>query len=135
MIDASYSLSLVEAHAMQVFPDGAFDEDGTLLLTDWLSHTPIEALSKNFGLPPEAFARVPSQELYIFPSGKCLPKMLVSFSPLTRQCRRADDRCCRSRPLRSNTKPLHLRVLAGQRHCGARRDIQDRGLDEDPIYS
>ncbi|KZV76410.1 oxalate decarboxylase [Peniophora sp. CONT] len=51
-----------------VFPDGAFDEDGTLLLTDWLSHTPVEALSKNFGLPPEAFARVPSQELYIFPS-------------------------------------------------------------------
>ncbi|VDB88705.1 unnamed protein product [Peniophora sp. CBMAI 1063] len=51
-----------------VFPDGSFDEDGTLLLTDWLSHTPVEALSKNFGLPPSAFARVPSQELYIFPS-------------------------------------------------------------------
>jgi oxalate decarboxylase family bicupin protein len=51
-----------------VFPQGNFDEDSTLLLTDWLAHVPLEVLSKNFGLPPAAFAHVPSKELYIFPA-------------------------------------------------------------------
>ncbi|VDB88699.1 unnamed protein product [Peniophora sp. CBMAI 1063] len=51
-----------------VFPDGTFSAEDTLMLTSWLSHTPVEALSKNFGLPPEAFSRVPSHELFIFPS-------------------------------------------------------------------
>ncbi|KAI0032853.1 oxalate oxidase [Vararia minispora EC-137] len=51
-----------------VFPDGAFNEDATLLLTDFLSHVPLGVLSKNFGLPPSAFDHVPSQQLYIFPS-------------------------------------------------------------------
>jgi oxalate decarboxylase len=50
-----------------VFDDGAFSEDSTFLLTDWLAHTPTDILAKNFGLPESAFAKVPQKELYIFP--------------------------------------------------------------------
>ncbi|KDR78673.1 hypothetical protein GALMADRAFT_244166 [Galerina marginata CBS 339.88] len=51
-----------------VFPDGAFSEDSTFLLTDWLSHVPVEVLAKNFQTNISAFAHIPSEELYIFPS-------------------------------------------------------------------
>lgn len=34
-----------------VFDDGAFSEDDTTLLTDWVKHVPREVLAKNFGLP------------------------------------------------------------------------------------
>lgn len=50
-----------------VFDDGNFSEDETFLLSDWMAHTPVEVLSKNFGLPPSAFKDIPQQELYIFP--------------------------------------------------------------------
>jgi oxalate decarboxylase len=52
-----------------VFDDGAFSENETFLLTDWLTHTPRSALAKNFGLPAAAFAnlpRDPDYERYIF---------------------------------------------------------------------
>ncbi|KAJ3822937.1 RmlC-like cupin domain-containing protein [Lentinula raphanica] len=52
-----------------VFPDGAFSDDGTFLLTDWLAHVPAEVIRKNFGITnPDAFSRIPSKQLYIFPS-------------------------------------------------------------------
>lgn len=51
-----------------VFDDGAFSEDSTFLLTDWLAHTPKDILAKNFGLPESAFANIPKEELYIFPA-------------------------------------------------------------------
>lgn len=50
-----------------VFDDGNFSEDETFLITDWMAHTPVEVLSKNFGMPPSAFNRIPQHELYIFP--------------------------------------------------------------------
>ncbi|WP_375465049.1 oxalate decarboxylase family bicupin [uncultured Methylobacterium sp.] len=53
-----------------VFDDGAFSEDSTFLITDWLAHTPRDVLAKNFGLPEEAFAGLPKEELYIFPGPK-----------------------------------------------------------------
>jgi len=51
-----------------VFDNGHFNEDETFLLTDWLAHTPREVLAKNFEVGPEAFARIPEKELYIFES-------------------------------------------------------------------
>jgi len=50
-----------------VFDDGAFSEDSTFLITDWMAHTPRDVLAKNFGLPESAFAQIPPSELYIFP--------------------------------------------------------------------
>jgi oxalate decarboxylase family bicupin protein len=51
-----------------VFDSGAFSEDSTFLLTDWLSHVPAEVLAKNFQTDISAFAHIPAEELYIFPS-------------------------------------------------------------------
>jgi oxalate decarboxylase len=52
-----------------VFNQGDFSEESTLLLSDWLKHTPPEILQQNFGLTAEAVANLPKGEpLYIFRS-------------------------------------------------------------------
>jgi oxalate decarboxylase len=51
-----------------VFDEGLFSEDNTFLLSEWIAHTPDEVLSKNFGLGPEDLAKLPKEELYIFPA-------------------------------------------------------------------
>jgi oxalate decarboxylase len=53
-----------------VFDDGAFSEDSTFLITDWMAHTPRDVLAKNFGIPESALAGIPDEELYIFPGPK-----------------------------------------------------------------
>jgi oxalate decarboxylase len=50
-----------------VFNQGDFSEDGTMLLSEWMAHTPPEVLMKNFGLEREALAKLPTEALYIFP--------------------------------------------------------------------
>jgi len=49
-----------------VFDDGDQSEYNTLLLTDWIAHTPPEILAVNFGVPAEAFKSIPLQDLWIF---------------------------------------------------------------------
>ncbi|KAG6875585.1 hypothetical protein C0992_003215, partial [Termitomyces sp. T32_za158] len=51
-----------------VFDDGEFSEDSTFLVTDWLSHVPVEVLEKNLKVNASALAGIPSEELYIFPA-------------------------------------------------------------------
>ena len=51
-----------------VFDDGAFSEDSTFLITDWLAHTPKDVLAKNFGVGEAALANLPTKERYIFPA-------------------------------------------------------------------
>lgn len=51
-----------------VFDDGEFSENETFLISDWMAHTPVEVLEKNFGLSKAAFEPIPQKELYIFPS-------------------------------------------------------------------
>jgi oxalate decarboxylase len=48
------------------FDDGKASEFNTTLVTDWLAHTPPDVLAKNFGVPQEAFSRIPLNDLYIF---------------------------------------------------------------------
>lgn len=55
------------AEFLLVFADGSFDENETLLLTDWLAHTPKSVIAKNFQMPASKFDHIPSRELYIFP--------------------------------------------------------------------
>ncbi|MEN3259196.1 cupin domain-containing protein [Sodalis endosymbiont of Spalangia cameroni] len=66
------------------FDDGGFDEESTFLLSDWFKHKPPEVLAKNFGIPAEAFTRLPSPEdEYIFagtPPGP-LAKDRISGTP------------------------------------------------------
>jgi len=50
-----------------VFDNGDFSEDSTFLLTDWLAHTPLSVIAKNFQTDMSAFSGIPAQQLYIFP--------------------------------------------------------------------
>lgn len=58
-----------------VFDEGHFAEDNTFLLSEWVAHTPPDVLVKNFGLSLDEIAKLPKDELYIFPAD--LPKSLV----------------------------------------------------------
>jgi oxalate decarboxylase len=59
-------LDPVGTEFLLVFPNGAFSEDSTFLITDWFMRTPKEVLAKDLGVPVEAFDGIPKQELYIF---------------------------------------------------------------------
>ena len=54
------------AEFLLVFDEGAFNEDETFLVTDFLAHIPTAVLAKNFGVSERAFAGIPKSELYIF---------------------------------------------------------------------
>ena len=49
-----------------VFDDGSFSEFSTFLPSQWMAHTPVEVLAKNFGVAASAFNPIPLHELYIF---------------------------------------------------------------------
>ena len=49
-----------------VFDDGNFSEYETVLLTDWMAHTPHDILSANFGVSEQALANLPRKEKFIF---------------------------------------------------------------------
>jgi oxalate decarboxylase len=49
-----------------VFDDGNFSEYETVLLSDWMAHTPRSVLAKNFGISPRALEKLPKEELFIF---------------------------------------------------------------------
>jgi oxalate decarboxylase len=49
-----------------VFDDGNFSEYETVLLTDWMAHTPHEVLAKNFGVSEQALEKLPRREKFIF---------------------------------------------------------------------
>ena len=48
------------------FDNGEQSEYNTLLLTDWMAHTPPDVLAENFGVPVSTFANIPTHDLYIF---------------------------------------------------------------------
>jgi oxalate decarboxylase len=49
-----------------VFDDGNFSEYETVLLSDWMAHTPKDVVAKNFGVGQSALAKMPDKELFIF---------------------------------------------------------------------
>jgi oxalate decarboxylase len=54
-----------------VFDDGAFSENETFLITDWIARTPRAIVARNFGVPESAFADIPQDvehTRYIFSS-------------------------------------------------------------------
>jgi oxalate decarboxylase len=54
------------AEFLLVFDDGNFSEYATVLLSEWMAHTPKPVLAKNFGTTPESVAKISSGELFIF---------------------------------------------------------------------
>jgi oxalate decarboxylase len=54
------------AEFLLVFDDGHFSEYETVLLSDLMAHMPRDVVAKNFGISPDALARMPQDELFIF---------------------------------------------------------------------
>jgi oxalate decarboxylase len=54
------------AEFLLVFDDGNFSEYATVLLTDWMAHTPRDVVAKNFGVSEQAVEKMPKEELFIF---------------------------------------------------------------------
>src|SRR5258708_7238283 len=54
------------AEFLLVFDDGNFSEYETVLLTDWMAHTPHDVLSANFGVSEQAMEKMPRREKFIF---------------------------------------------------------------------
>jgi oxalate decarboxylase len=54
---------------------GNSSEFNTLLVTDWLAHTPPEVLAKNFGVPVEAFKNIPVHNKWIYQSNIPAPPL------------------------------------------------------------
>jgi oxalate decarboxylase len=54
------------AEFLLAFDNGKSSEFNTLLLTDWIAHTPPDVLALNFGVPAEAFKNIPLDNLWIF---------------------------------------------------------------------
>ncbi|HVJ51595.1 MAG TPA: oxalate decarboxylase family bicupin [Aliidongia sp.] len=55
------------AEFVLAFDRGAAGEYNTLMVTDWMAHTPPEVLAKNFGVPADFFKNIPLQQKWIFP--------------------------------------------------------------------
>ena len=58
-----------------VFTEGSFSEDNTFLLSEFVAHTPPDVLMKNSRLSQSDIAKLPQEQLYIFPAA--LPKSLA----------------------------------------------------------
>lgn len=56
------------AEFVLAFDNGKAGEFNTLMVSDWLAHTPPEVLAQNFGLPEEAFKNIPTEQLWIYQS-------------------------------------------------------------------
>jgi len=64
-----HSLQGIGEHGAEfilAFDNGRQTEYNTLLLSDWMAHTPPDILALNFGLPADTFAKIPLHQLYIF---------------------------------------------------------------------
>jgi oxalate decarboxylase len=57
------------------FDNGASSEFNTLLVTDWIAHTPPEVLAKNFGVSEDAFKNIPVHNKWIYQSNIPAPPL------------------------------------------------------------
>jgi oxalate decarboxylase len=57
------------------FDNGSSSEFNTLLVTDWIAHTPSDVLAKNFGVPVEAFRNIPMHNRWIYQSNIPAPPL------------------------------------------------------------
>jgi len=56
------------AEFLLVFDDGNFSEYATVLLSEWMAHTPRKVLAKNFSSSEQDLQQMTSKELFIFQS-------------------------------------------------------------------
>ncbi len=61
-------------------------------LTDWLAHTPLSVIAKNFRSSMADFSGLPAQQLYIFPDSESLfPRITLTFLICNGTAAPADD--------------------------------------------
>jgi oxalate decarboxylase len=63
------------AEFVLAFDNGESSEFNTLLVTDWVAHTPPEVLAKNFGVPEQAFKNIPVHNRWIYQSSISAPPL------------------------------------------------------------
>ena len=63
------------AEFVLAFDNGESSEFNTLLVSDWIAHTPPEVLAKNFGVPQEAFKDIPLHNKWIYQSNIAAPPL------------------------------------------------------------
>jgi len=54
------------AEFVLAFDNGSSGEFNTLMVSDWLAHTPPDILAQNFGVPAEKFKDIPLDQLWIY---------------------------------------------------------------------
>ncbi len=59
-----------------VFSEGQFSEDNTFLLSEFVAHIPPDVLTKNSHLSPSDIAKLPREQMFIFPAE--LPQSLAA---------------------------------------------------------
>jgi oxalate decarboxylase len=92
------------AEFILAFDSGKQSESNTLLVTDWIAHTPPDVLAKNFGVPREVFRNIPLNNLWIFqgkePGDLAADRAAAGVQPDTEP---VIFRLSRSKPVRQNS--------------------------------
>ena len=81
------------AEFMLVFDDGNFSEYETVLLTDWMAHTPPVVVAKNFGVAQAVFGK-DAEERKVYFSGRCSRTPCGRSAHCGRSARAFADRFC-----------------------------------------
>lgn len=68
---------------MLVFDNGAFSDFATFSITDWLSQTPVEIVSKNLQVDESALKGLPGKEAYIVKANERVTVKELETPPLT----------------------------------------------------
>jgi hypothetical protein len=92
-----------------MFDNGAFAEDHTLSITDWLAHTSPAVVSQSLGLGMEWVAKLPKGETY-FAEGAVPDDSFARATP-------------RAKPTLFNDAPLSIRRPAAAARAGRRRAV------------
>jgi oxalate decarboxylase len=92
------------AEFVLAFDNGKQSESNTLLVTDWIAHTPPDVLAKNFGVPKEVFRNIPLNNLWIFqgeePGDLAADRAAARVQPGTEP---VIFRLSRSKPIKENS--------------------------------
>jgi oxalate decarboxylase family bicupin protein len=86
-----------------VFDDGNFSEFETVLLSDWMAHTPPEVVAKNFGVNQKAIANMPKKGASSFKRSYPVRWRKIAASPRERWD---------LRPLTLRSAPCNFRPLS-----------------------
>jgi len=101
------------AEFLLVFDDGNFSEYATVLLSEWMAHTPREVLAKNFGVATQALNKLQTEELFIFQSELPPPLAADQRAAAGAMGRSATDFAFRltQQPVTQRTKGGEVRII------------------------